>query len=486
VTGISVSTRHGEIVPISDDTFESLGLADLRRLRFTGKARPGQSFSGNFVECLFESVELENINFARCDWKDCYVYDTTFLDCNLGSASLITNSFESCRFVHCRFPDTGISDSNFRDCSFERCDFTNVVMKSNRVERTLFSKCKTSNRIIESSLLIDTRWTEMLLEVGLLLGNFGLRKADVENCTFYRKTGNRESKALDLSDVEIENGPQLSPIERFRLAFFRTGTADGDADALENALNPRSWTGDAIIESSFGALLTNFSQFLLALYSADRLPTYVILRLHTHNFELLEWLAGKGELLSLYQVAAGVHLTLTREVDSFASLLQVTADAFDQTRLIHIEANGPLEKAFYEELFEEVGLKGVRIKSVRPRSSPVELIISFLDYSTLMALGAIVLASRTKFELTKIPRSDWKKLARAAVTQKPSPKSRELITFQSGFSSERPSEFQINVRTLLPRSLLLDLHLSFSVAVFKKVRSVLINLLQPKGPENPK
>jgi uncharacterized protein YjbI with pentapeptide repeats len=486
VTGIAVSTRHGEIVPIPDDTFESLGLADLRRLRFSGKAKAGQSFSGNFVECRFEGVELENINFARCDWKDCYVYDTTFLDCNLGSASLITNSFETCRFVRCRFPDTGISNSSFRDCSFELCDFTNVVMKSNRVDRTLFSKCKTSNRIIESSLLIDTHWVEMALEIGLLLGNFGLREADLEKCTFYRKTANREARVLDLSELGVESDLQLSPIERFRVAFFRTGTAEGDADALENTLNPRNWVGDAIIESSFGALLTNFTQFLLALYNADHLPAYAILRLHTHNFELLEWLAGQEELLSLYQIAAGVHLTLTREVDSFASLLQVMVDAFGQSHVIHIEANGPLEKAFYEQLFEELGLIGVRIESVTPRNSPVELSIPFLDYSTSMALVAIVLASRTKFELSKIQRADGKKLASSAASHKPPLASQQLITFQSGFSPERPSEFQINVRTLLPRSLLLDLHLSFSVALFKKVRGVLVNLMQPKDPENPK
>jgi uncharacterized protein YjbI with pentapeptide repeats len=485
VTGILVTTRAGSLVPASDDTFASLGLVDLHRLRFRGTPRPGQSFSGNFIECLFEGAKLENINFSRCDWKDCHLSETTFVDCDLGSASIITNSFESCRFIRCRFSDTGISDCIFNRCAFEHCDLSNIVMKSNNIDRSSFSSCKTSNKIIEGSVLIDTKWTDMAIEIGTILGNFGLRQSEFENCTLYVKLANRDFKAMDWGEISaLKNNQEFSPVEHFRLSYFEFGTADGDADVFENVLNPRNWSGDAIIEASFSALLTKFTQFLTVLYSSNRLATYAILRFHTYNFELLEWLADRPELPTLYQTAAGVHLTLTREVDKFAVLLQSLVDAHEESRKVRIEAEGPLERSYYEHFFAELGVEGLRIESVRPRNSPVELLVAFFDYTTLMTGIALVLAVRTKIELLKVPRVA-KAPSGSRGVRAHTEGGRELISFQSGFMPDRPSNFQINVRTLLPRSLLLDLHLSFSVAVFKKVRSILLGLLQPSDPANP-
>jgi hypothetical protein len=361
-------------------------------------------------------------------------------------------------------------------------------MKSNRLDDCELRRCKTSNRIIESSLLIDTRWIEMNLEVGLILGNFGVRSLDLKKCTLFLKTDNRDLKELAWSELEdIERERPFSPIERFRVAFFKTGSADGDAEAFDNALNPRNWTNDAIIESSFGALLTNFAQFLLALYSANRLPVYGLLRFHTHNFDLLEWLSGKQELPYLYQVAAGVHLTLTREVDGFASLVQSIADSFkhsSQTQIL-LEAEGSLDPAYYATLLAELELAQVKIDWVRPRNSPVELALSFLDYATLISIVAIVLGTRTKLELSKIQMVDWVKPAKSKNESKKAGKNQELVAFQTGFSLERPSEFQINIRTLLPRSLLLDLHLSFNIALLKKTRGILLNLLQHDSGSKP-
>ncbi len=482
MAGISVTTWKGELVAVSDDTFASLGLTDLRRLRFGGKPRPGQAFSGNFVECLFEEAELQDINFSRCDWKDCHLFNTVFFDCDMGSASLITNSYENCRFIRCRFPDTGISDCSFRHCIFEGCDLSNIVMKSNTVTETAFLSCTTSNKIIESSLLIDTHWADTPIELGMILGNFGLRKGDLENCTLYVKQANRELHQVNWDDLVTMHEVQfLSSIERFRLSFFLNGSADGDEKDLECALNPRNWSADAIIEASFSSLLTSFAQFLLILYGSNKIALYAVLRFHTNNFELLEWASEKEELASLYQAAAGVHLTFTREVDSFVNLLQSIVSAHAQSLTAKVAAEGPLDKSYYEDFFNELGQKGIRIVSVRPRNSPVELAISFMDYGTLMAGIALILSARTKFELSKIAaRKDHS--VRRQIVREQVPDNQQVIRFQSGFSADRPSEYEINVRTLLPRSLLLDLNLSLSVAAFKKVRRVLLNFLDAVDP----
>ncbi len=475
MSGLIVSAGPEGANVLSDGTFAALGQGDLRRLRISGRPNPDQSFEGNFVECTFIDAIFERINLSRCDWKDCYISDCAFIDCRLNTASLITNSFENCRFERCQFSDTGISNSTFRKSVFEDCDLSNVVMKSNKLEDITFNRCRTSNRVIESSLLIDTKWLKTDIELNLLLGNFGLRRSDVHDCNLYMKLGDGGRQPVKWADLTtVLRDRSVSAMERFRISYFTTGEADGDPAALEDVLSPTSWVGDAIIESSFSSLLSDFSQFLLSLYKRDALAAYAILRLHTHNFELLEWLSDKTELPELYQTAAGVHLALTREVDSFVALVQAKVDENADTRQVRIAANGPLKRDYFVELLDELGLAGTEVVSVRPRNSPIELILHFTDYTSLLVGIALVLACRTKFELIRLANSD----APADRKHADSPAgAREIIVFRTGFSPNRPSEYQINFRTLLPRSLLLDLRLCLSVSAFKRVRSILVDLL---------
>ncbi|WP_245258280.1 hypothetical protein [Rhodopseudomonas palustris] len=324
----------------------------------------------------------------------------------------------------------------------------------------------------------------MNLEVGLILGNFGLERSNVQACVLFEKQPDRSLREITWSDLGRIGGHRpLSPIETFRLAFFETGDADGDPDALEQAINPRNWTSEAIIESSFGALLNSFAQFLLALFAANRLPVYGLLRFHTHNFALLEWLSGKPEFSSLYQSAAGVHLSVTREVDAYARAVQEIVDAHTNLLHIRLEADGPLDPSYYESLFREADGGQIRVDWVRPRNSPVEVSLNFFDYATLLSIVALVLATRTKFELSKIQSMGWIASPPTGDRNGEAANGKQLIAFRTGFSLDRPSEYEINVRTLLPRSFLLDLHLCLNISLFKRVRGVLIGLLLP--PKDP-
>lgn len=483
--GMLVSTDGDRLVPIPDGRLDRIGSGDIRRRRLSGKPQSGQEFHGNFVECRLDDIEFERINLSRCDLKDCRVEKATFIDCDLGHASWMTNWFRDCRFIRCKFSDTGIGDCEFRSCTFDECDLTNIVVKSSHIEETAFKRCKTSNRIIESSLLIDSSWVETDVEAALIIGNFGLRQVELNQCRLVAKATSGERHSIPWGELErFAIAQPLSAIERFRLRYFTTGRADADADVLEAALDLRNWRDESLVQASFGALLSALSQFLLILYNADRIPAYPLLLLHTNNFELFDHLSSRPVAPSLIQIIAGVHLTLTREVDRIVALLQQAMNTFSHQNIVRFGAEGPVDRSYFERFFEELGLNGTKILSVKPRNSPVDLEIGFSTYSMAMACVALFLACRTRLELSRLPPELLVGPSSEQASSSREGNAQQLIVFHSGFSSAQPTEYEVNLRTLLPRSLLLDLKLNISVATFSKARAILIEILKKDPPED--
>jgi hypothetical protein len=464
--------------------FNSLGAGDLRRLRFAGSAAPNQTFRGNFIECHFDKFAITAVDFSRCDWKDCWVRDTRFVDCDLGHASFITNSFVRCVFVRCRFPDTGISDCEFASCEFIDCDLKHIVVKASRFAETSFERCATSNRVIESSLLVRTRWRQMQIETGLITSNFGLKATDLQDVEILRVAKSRRRTRVG-ADALARWLPDATPLEAFRVAYFRTGSVDGDPDVLEAAIDPRNWDRDAPIRASLGTLVSSLSQFFLEEYDSNAMAFYPLLRFHTNNFALLDLISGRKELTDLYQTVAGVHMNLTREVDAFLFQVQTISDHVDVRKPMHLAAEGPCHLGYFSSLFRDLKFSGVRVVEVRPRNSPVDLLVTLADESWLIALVALVLACRTKIEISRIgPPATSKQPTTKRQQKRPSgPRTNQpLAKFGTGFSIAKPSQFEINFQTMLPRSLLLQLHLTVSVRLFKRVRETLLVLLSQKQP----
>lgn len=466
-----VSTGGRSLTPLSSGLLNDIPRAgnDIRRARIKGAVSPGQRFSGNFVECRVEDAEFRQIDFTRCDWKDCRVTGSVFEDCDLGHASFITNSFEHCRFIRCRFPDTGISDSRFSSCELTGCDLSAVIIKGSRFEDTTFDSCRTSNRIIESSLLLDTTWKSMEIDARLIFGNFGLRRSECVECRLVTRPSSETVVAHDWSGLQaISAQSDPSPVEHLRTRYFESQDIEGDEDALAAALDLRNWGSDAVVEASLAAQLSTFAQFLLALFERDRSPIYPILILHSRNFEILTWLEGRATSAGLYQVAAGVHWILTREVEAFAKLVDEVTSGVANQRSIHLGAEGPIDPSFFRAWLDQQGLSDVAVVSVRPRNSPVDLQLAWQDGAGLVALIALFLACRTKIELSKLPKQT------GVQTQ-----ATQVVAMSAGFSPARAAEYELSVRTLLPRSLMLDLRLGVNVSVFLRARRVLIDLLTP-------
>ncbi len=474
-----VSTGNGVLVAIPSGLLNDIPKVgnDIRRTSLKGHLRPRQRFSGNFVECRIEQVEFKEIDFARCDWKDCRITDSTFVNCDLGHASVITNAFERCHFVGCRFPDTGISDSRFLNCEFTSCDFTSIIVKGSRFEKATFDRCITSNRIIESSLLIDTRWIAMKLDAQLILGNFGLLQNECENCELVTSGPNKEIAARqwsELSDIVAASDP--SPIEFLRYRFFENGDLEEDPRALDAALNLRNWGSDAVVEASLAAQLSGFAQFLIALFDRNCLAIYPILILHSRNFEILSWLESRSQAAGLYQVSAGVHWILTREVETYMRIVDDVARSLFGQSPLHFAANGPADMAYFRDWLDETGFTDVAVVSVRPRNSPVDLAVVFKDHTSMVALVALFLACRTKIELSRLPKPT------ATSAGENANRPGEVFAVSAGFLPARAAEYELSVRTLLPQSLLLDLRLSINVSLFLRAKRVLVDLIATNEP----
>ncbi|WP_329741435.1 pentapeptide repeat-containing protein [Dyella sp. A6] len=444
---------------------------DVRRLRLTGTFAPWQQFSGNFAESRIHDAEFRNIDLDRCDWKDCRVTDVVFDNCDLGHASFITNSFERCEFIECRFPDTGISDCVFKECVFDRCDLKHIIIKSSHLEKSSFFSCETSNRVIESSLLIDTAWASMDIDARLIFGNFGLLKSEFQHCSLVTRTSMGEDVKCEWSALgEIASESELSPVEYLRYRNFETENLEADEGAFESALDLRNWKSDVAVQASFGAQLSSFAQFLVALFERDRLPVYPLLILHSRNFEILKFLEQRPEAAGLYQEVAGIHWVLARHATAFLEAVENWSAAFAETKILHVAAVGPLDEDYFRNWFAEVGINGIEVESVRPRNSPIDLALGFVNHKALVGFVAAFLSTRFKVSLSKTPRLGEEGGAKVKV-------SNDVFAISMGLMPSKSGEYQLSVKTLLPNSFLLGLQLSMSVAFFQKVRRVLVDLL---------
>lgn len=451
---------------------------DIKRVYLKGDVASGQQTNSNFVECKLDACRFIDISLNRVDWKDCRVTGSIFENCDLGYASFITNHFEDCRFINCRFEDTSISDSTFKNCEFKDCDLSHIIIKSSSIEESIFDTCITSNRVIESSLLIDTKWLSMEIDVRLIMGNFGLLQSHCEQCTLVTRDAEGVARPRPWSELENIFPPEeLGPIEYLRLSYFNTEDLEADTDALEAALDLRNWGSDAVVQASLASQLSSFAHFLLTLFARNRLPIYPILLLHSRNFEVLNWLGNRGDAVNLYQVSAGVHWLLTREVDVFFLLVETLKEKFVDRKTIHFAANGPVDVGYFQEWLLHENILGVCVESVRPRNSPVDLGLSFENAAVLASLLALFLATRTSVEISKLPLSN-----NPDSIESHSSMGNSLFAISAGLlsGSEQTTEYELSVRTLLPRSLLLDFRLTMNVSVFKKARRVLVHIVSPK------
>lgn len=454
-----------------NDIISAIESVDLKGLIISGDFKD-QKFNGNFLECKIINSAFDYIDFSRCDWKDCRIESTVFANCDMGHASDITNVFHNCSFVNCKFEDTGISHTEFENCSFQECDFTNIIIKSSVFTSCVFKSSKTSNRMIESSLILLCKFYNMEIEKRLITGNFGLRFNEFEECKLFSKKIDNQKFFLNwdvLSAFVLDRENEV--VERLRVSYFLNNYIESNGDLLDEALLPVTWLKSIRIVSSFCALISDFSRFLVWLYNNKQSSVLVILKFHTNNFYLLKEVEKNESNSLLYQTLSGIHLTLTKVVEQFSLGLSKLKNRYGHFQVLHFAANGPLDKEHFQSLLDLSQIKDAKVYAVRPRNSPVDLAILSENISTTVTILAFFLATKSKVVVEKILQDDYTEENQSLSTTK------SLFSFTTGLTAQDKGNWGLDLQVLLPHSYLFNLNLQIPTKYIMKFGSVLLEIL---------
>src|SRR6185436_6985403 len=103
----------------------------------------------------------------------------------------------------------------------------------------------------------------------------------------------------------------------------------------------------------------------------------------------------------------GAHLILSRIVERFLTLLDgLMEHARRNDNSIGLLVEGPLEKAYFRHVLGRwLPQRRIRIVSLVPHNSPLDLIAAALTLEALRGLVAMALTTRVSFEIFKLEQS---------------------------------------------------------------------------------
>jgi hypothetical protein len=337
---------------------------------------------------------------------------------------------------------------------------------------------------MEMSTLDKTTFARTDIQLQTLTSNFGLTLDDISGSRI-RSGRDRESfKFLDAVDLQAElRHDRWSAMEKLRIEYFLKPDFVQGSQYLDQALDLTRWTEVYNNPGSFVELLESFSEFMTHLYSSDRLTVHTILLFHNITSKLTDMLPQRDDFHRLAMSLGGAHMILSRIVEEYLGCLdRILARS---TSSINLLVEGPFDKAYYSQaLAPWFTLGEMSIDSLIEHNSPLELGVSAGDVAALIPLLAVFLAARTKIEIVKLHDRNW---GGPSQREKESPnhlfpsqqmqRRNQLLSISAGLTPDSPRRYEIQVRSLLPGSLLVDLQLQVGTQVIGKVRKIILDLL---------
>lgn len=157
--------------------------------------------NGEYVDCLFEAVNISKQLFSDIQFEDC-----TFNDCDFNEAQ-----FKDCKFIHCQFnrcqmsvvkwPYTELFDVNFVECKLIGVDWTQADWPTFRRDPELtFKHCMLNGAsffaLVLNELVFDSC---QLRDVDFREGDFTDSK--ITNCDLFQSLFMRtQLGAVDFTD----------------------------------------------------------------------------------------------------------------------------------------------------------------------------------------------------------------------------------------------------------------------------------------------
>jgi uncharacterized protein YjbI with pentapeptide repeats len=471
-----------EQIDLSRISLEDFFKNDIIRTRITGTIPnlPNLSLS-NFVESILAGIQAEDVDFGDCDFKDTLIKETSFRRCSFENATFATSFLADCEFIECRFYYAAAHSAEFFRVKFIDCDLQSVLMKSSKFVDCVFQSCKTNNKLMEMSTLDNSKFILTDIQLQTVTGNFGLISTDLVDA-IVRSGRIREShKTLSHDDIRAELGnSRWSALEKLRIEYFLAYDLRNGSDYLDQALDLTRWTRTYKNPGSFIELLEGFSEFLVSLYTNDRLTVHTILLLHYVTAVLTEVLPREDDLQRVRMSLSGTHMILSRIVEEYLDALHVLTSGLPDTVTFLVE--GPMDKEFFQkELYPWFDAESMQIAFLIEHNSPLELGITASEAVVLIPLVAAFLSTRTKFEIIRLRDKPLENERRLRKTKKgmrlppvPSPKE-ALFSLEMG-KRDDPARYELKVRAVFG-SALVDFRLQVGTKFAGKVRKIMLDLL---------
>jgi uncharacterized protein YjbI with pentapeptide repeats len=483
--GMPVAKETARRVDLSSWDQELTSKIDLVDFTLTGHARPEHDLGHhNFISCVFDGVVADSIDLTRSDFKDTLVIDSVFSKCKIDASSHASTVYARSTFEECDFTDGAQTNCEFRDVTFVRCRLSNLLIKDSRLYDCLFLDCSSETHVFENNVFLRTKFVRSELELRTITSNFGLKLRLLEDCKIRTTRLSEPHQFVEPGDIEkFSVSEDQSPLVLLSVRYFLDGDLLGGGEDIDRAFDIQRWIDLSRQPASFAKLLEQLADFLLNSYAANELDVHKILILHDVTRQLIANGGPEGSGYRFNLAFGGIHLALSRLVEEYLTVL------YDATRNspqhVHLVVQGPLDKTYYEEhLSDFLNHSGVGVFAVRPHNSPVELeLVELLPGGRFFAL-ALILASFVRVELhARQPAAVHHRIAKhgagTSATAIATTEGKEFFELTSGLSNDARHAYELRIKALVPStSIVIDLKLAVSTALIRKLRDVVVKLLQ--------
>jgi hypothetical protein len=184
----------------------------------------------------------------------------------------------------------------------------------------------------------------------------------------------------------------------------------------------------------------------------------------------------------------GAHLALGRTVEGYLVTLELCERVTGRQVTLVVEG-GDSDEYYYEELAELFKRAEARITRLRPHNSPWEAVVTFAQNSTHYWFTALLLATRTEVELTRInqrmrakddtvPQKPKRRSTKNATAEATEPVQDRETLMKVGFGLHAmPESPTMSLMTRLPGNLVAELRLDVGSRQIATMRRTLKDLL---------
>lgn len=388
----------------NEDLKLDIRFSDFVSSTISGKLnRSGAIKNKNFLSCKLQNLTFTMEDLSSCDFLDTSVWNSIFDGCELKGAHFNTCFIVDTTFNDCLMEWTNHNKTIFRDCVFINCVFSNILIKNCEFYNCKFYSGTSSNKLFESCKLIDCMFEGIDLQIQTILDNVGLKSDQCKNLCF-RSARMRDEHIVyqinEISSYEIEQDADL--LKRFSIQYFINGIDLEAYEIIFDIADKVEWLMHHVT-STLISRTQNFIGFILHLYECKSLILLPILKLKDLFSEIVSSVDSRSiplENKSVYDAFSSLSLTLSRYVDSFLRELNHAVYIQANINEVSLEGYGPVDRDFFSKILSPYVSNGlIEVSEVKPKNSPVEVVLLLKSAMSIWVVLAAVLSTRVKYEV---------------------------------------------------------------------------------------